>query len=58
MMKKRHTVKNQIMVNNRDYILHKVAHKIGKRHDYEVYKENCPVIPKQAVTVVDLGYLD
>ena len=33
--KKRHTlVKNQIMVNNRGYILHKVAHKKGKRHDY------------------------
>ena len=33
--KKRHTtVKNQILVNNRGYILHKVAHKKGKRHDY------------------------
>jgi hypothetical protein len=35
--KKIHTVKNQIMVNNRGYILHKVAHKKGKRHDY-IYK--------------------
>ena len=33
--KKRHTlVKNQIMVNNCGYIIHKVAHKKGKRHDY------------------------
>ena len=32
--KKRHTVKNQIMVNNRGHIIHKVAHKKGKRHDY------------------------
>ncbi|MER5176424.1 MAG: transposase family protein [Candidatus Nitrosocosmicus sp.] len=32
--KKRHTVKNQLMVNNRGYILHKAAHKKGKRHDY------------------------
>ncbi len=33
--KKRHTlVKNQILVNNRGYIPHKVAHKKGKRHDY------------------------
>jgi hypothetical protein len=55
--KKIHTVKNQIMVNNRGYILHKVAHKKGKRHDYDVYKKNHPVIPKQVVTVVDLGYL-
>jgi hypothetical protein len=35
--KKRHTVKNQIMVNNRGYILHKVVHKKGRRHDY-IYK--------------------
>ena len=32
--KKRHTVKNQIMVNNRGYIIHKANHKKGKRHDY------------------------
>ena len=46
------------MVNNRGYILHKVAHKKGKRHEYNIYKENHPaaVIPKQVVTVVDLGY--
>jgi len=55
--KKRHTVKNQIMVNKDGYILHKVAHKKGKRHDYDVYKENHPVIPKQVVTIFDLGYL-
>ncbi len=55
--KKRHTVKTQLTVNNRGYILHKVAHKKGKRHDYNIYKENHPVIPKQVVTVVDLGYL-
>jgi hypothetical protein len=29
------------MVNNhRGYILHKVAYKKGKRHDYDVYKGN------------------
>ena len=33
--KKRHTIKNQLMmVNKRGYILHKAAHKKGKRHDY------------------------
>ena len=33
--KKRHTiVKNQLMVNNRGYILHKAAHKKGRKHDY------------------------
>jgi hypothetical protein len=55
--KKRHTVKNQIMVNNRGYILHKANHKKGRRHDYDVYKENHPATPKQVVNVVDLGYL-
>ena len=32
--RKRYTVKNQLMVNNRGYILHKAAHKKGRRHDY------------------------
>ena len=33
--KKRHTIKNQLMmVNNRGYILHKATHKKGRRHDY------------------------
>ncbi len=55
--KKRHTiVKNQITVNNRGYILHKVGYKKGRKHDYDIYKNNHPVIPKEVVTVVDLGY--
>jgi hypothetical protein len=54
--KKRHFVKTQLLVNNHGYILHKVAHKKGKRHDYNIYKRNHPVIPKQVVTLVDLGY--
>ena len=55
--KKRHTVKNQITVNNRGYILHKIGYKKGRRHDYDIYKKNHPVTPKQVVNVVDLGYL-
>jgi DDE superfamily endonuclease len=55
--KKRHTVKNQIMVNNRGFIIHKANYKKGKRHDYDVYKKNHPVTPKQILNVVDLGYL-
>jgi len=55
--KKRHTVKNQITVNNRGYILHKVGYKKGRKHDYDVYKKNHPVIPKEVITVVDLGYI-
>ncbi|HXS59979.1 MAG TPA: transposase family protein [Candidatus Sulfopaludibacter sp.] len=57
--KKRHTiVKNQITVNNRGYIIHKVGYKKGRKHDYDVYKKNHPiVIPKEIVNVFDLGYL-
>ncbi len=55
--KKRHTIKNQLMVNNRGYILHKAGHKKGRRHDYDVYKNNHPLTPKQVVNVLDLGYL-
>jgi hypothetical protein len=55
--KKRHTVKTQIMVNNRGIIIHKTKHKKGHRHDYNVYKNNHPVTPKQVVSVFDLGYV-
>jgi hypothetical protein len=34
--KKRHTVKNQLMVNDRGYILYKAKHKKGRRHDYYI----------------------
>jgi hypothetical protein len=55
--KKRHTIKNQLMVNNRGYVLHKANHKKGCRHDYDVYKKNHPVTPPKVVNVFDLGYL-
>jgi len=45
------------MVNNRGFILHKANHKKGHRHDYDIYKKNHVVTPKQVVNVVDLGYL-
>ena len=32
--KKKHTVKTQLMVNNKGFILHKADHKKGRRHDY------------------------
>jgi len=55
--KKKHIIKNQIMVNDSGSIIHKVGYKKGNRHDYDIYKENYPVIPKEVVNVVDLGYL-
>ncbi|HXT84882.1 MAG TPA: transposase family protein [Verrucomicrobiae bacterium] len=44
-------------VNNRGFIIHKLRHKKGKRHDYDIYKENHPINLKQVVNVFDLGYL-
>jgi len=38
-------------------IIHKANHKKGKRHDYDVYKKNHPVTPKQVLNIFDLGYL-
>jgi hypothetical protein len=56
--KKKHTVKNQYMVNNQGLILHKTGHEKGKKHDYGVYKHSHPVTPSQVESVVvDLGYL-
>ena len=34
--KKRHAVKNQLVVNNRGYIIHKLGHKKVCRHDYYI----------------------
>jgi hypothetical protein len=54
----RHTaVKNQLMDNNHGIIIHKTNHKIGCRHDYNIYKNHHPATPKQVVSVFDLGYL-
>jgi DDE superfamily endonuclease len=55
--KKRHAVKTQLMVNNRGLIIHKVGHRTGSRHDYDIYKKNHSVTPKEVVNVFDLGYL-
>ncbi len=45
------------MVNNCGIIIHKTGHKKGHRHDYDIYKKNHPVTPKQVVSVFDLGYI-
>jgi hypothetical protein len=55
--KKKHTIKNQLMVNNRGFIIHKIGHRKGSRHDYDIYKRNHPLTPKQVVNVFDLGYI-
>jgi hypothetical protein len=45
------------MVNKNGIIIHKLDHQKGRRHDYDIYKENQPLTPKQVVNVFDLGYL-
>ncbi|HXT84509.1 MAG TPA: transposase family protein [Verrucomicrobiae bacterium] len=34
-----------------------IRYKKGRRHDYDIYKENHSSIPKKVVNVFDLGYL-
>jgi len=55
--KKRHTVKTQVMVSKNGTIIHKVGYKKGRQHDYDIYKKNHPITPKEVVNVFDLGYL-
>ena len=45
------------MVNNHGFIIHKTGHMKGHRHDYDIYKKNHPIVPKDVVNVFDLGYL-
>jgi len=45
------------MINHLGLIVHKTTKNKGKRHDYDIYKENHPLTPKQVVTVVYLGYI-
>ncbi len=44
-------------VNHHGLIIHKLGRKSGRRHDYDIYKRNRPVTPKQVLNVFDLGYL-
>jgi hypothetical protein len=56
--KKRITaVKTQLMVNNQGIILHKLRYKKERKHDYDIYKRNHSITPKDVLNVFDLGYL-
>lgn len=54
--KKKHTVKNQMMVNKKGLIIHKTGHDRGRKHDYDVFKNKHPVVPTDVEAIVDLGY--
>ena len=34
-----------------------IRYKKGRKHDYDIYKEEHPVTPKEVVNIFDLGYL-
>jgi len=55
--KKRHTLKTHLMVNNQGVVIHKLRYKKERKHDYDIYKENYPLTPKEVVNVFDLGSL-
>ncbi len=45
------------MVNNHGYVLHKVAQKKWRRHDYNRYQKYYPVTPNDILNVFDMWYL-
>ena len=55
--KKKHTIKTQYVVNGEGLILHKTEHKKGRKHDYEIFKNNHPITPIQVENVFDFGYM-
>ena len=52
-------VKTQFIVNHLGIMIHKLDYKKGRRRqDYDIYKENRSITPKEeVVTRFDLGYL-
>lgn len=54
--KKKHTVKTQVMVNQKGLILHASRHVKGSKHDLQLYREQHPKIPPNVEAGMDLGY--
>jgi len=55
--KKKHTVKNQLLVNKKGLIIHKTKYSKGKKHDSKIYEENNPSVPPDVEKIGDLGYI-
>ena len=55
--RKKHTVKTQLSVNKEGVIFHRTGHVNGRRHDYDLFKENHPKLPDGVSGIFDLGYL-
>jgi len=56
--KKKHAVKNLYTTNQKGLIIFKTKHKQrGRKHDYRIYKKNHPKLPKDVMSMFDLGFL-
>jgi len=55
--KKKHTVKNQITINQKGEIIHKPPHSRGRKNDYAILKVKHPKLPEELIIFYDLGYL-
>ncbi|MDR4491172.1 MAG: hypothetical protein R2685_09780 [Candidatus Nitrosocosmicus sp.] len=58
--KKKHTVKNLYTSNQKGLIIYteqNVDIERYRRHDYKVYKKNHPKLPKEVMSMFDLGFL-
>ena len=56
--KKRHTVKTQLTVNEKNLIIQKTSHVKGSMHDYTLYKHRHPHLPDKVCLDLDLGYFE
>ena len=56
--KKKHTVKNLYTANQKGLLIYKTKRRQrGRRHDYRIYKKNHPKLPKDVLSMLDLGFL-
>jgi hypothetical protein len=56
--KKKHTGNNLYTANQKGLIIYKTKRRQrGRKHDYKVYKKNHPCIPKDVMSMYDLGFL-
>src|SRR6476646_4846283 len=54
---KKHIVKTQHMINSEGLKIHKTKHKKGRKHDYDIYKNNHSITTIQVENVFDRGYM-
>ncbi len=56
--RKKHTVKNLYTANQKGLLIYKTKRRQrGRKHDYKVYKKNHPDLPKDVMSMYDLGFL-